>query len=259
MQLSSGRNFSKDFSTDSAAVILNETAARMLGWEKNALGKNITHADNNAEKTTYRVIGVVKDFHFKSLHERISPLVMILNSGNGTLIIKTKTRDIAGLLTSIKVNWDKLSAEAPFSYTFLDEQFNNTYRAEQNTGRILGIFAGLTIFVACLGLFGLATFTARQRNKEIGIRKVLGASVAGIVSMLSKDFLKLVALAFIIAAPIAWYIMTQWLQDFAYRITIAWWVFALVALAAIIITLITVSIQAVKAALDNPVKSLRSE
>jgi putative ABC transport system permease protein len=133
------------------------------------------------------------------------------------------------------------------------------YEAEQNTGRILGIFAGLTIFVACLGLFGLATFTARQRNKEISIRKVLGASVTGIISLLSKDFLKLVGIAFVIAAPIAWYIMNKWLQDFEYRITITWWVFALAALAAIAITLITVSIQAIKAALANPVKTLRSE
>lgn len=259
MQIKYGRNFSKDFATDSSGVILNETAAKALGWENNALGKTITRADNNGTKATYRVVGVVKDFHFKSLHERISPLVMTLNSGYGTLILKTKTKDIAGLLITIKSHWDKLNAEAPFSYSFLDERFNNTYRAEQNTGSILGIFAGLTIFVACLGLFGLATFTARQRNKEIGIRKVLGASVTGIVSLLSKEFLKLVAIAFIIAAPIAWFIMNKWLQDFAYRITMAWWIFALAALAAIVITVLTVSIQAIKAAVANPVKSLRSE
>lgn len=259
MELVAGRNFSKDFGTDSAGVIVNETTVAAMGWGKNALGKMINRTDGDGVKSSYRVIGVVKDFHFKSLHQRISPLVMTLNDGYGTLIIKTKTKDIAGLVNSIKAQWDQLGTGAPFNYTFLDDQFSKVYRAEQNTGRILGIFAGLTIFVACLGLFGLATFTARQRNKEISIRKVLGASVTGIVSLLSKDFLKLVGIAFIIAAPIAWYIMNQWLQDFEYRITIGWWVFALAALAAIAITLITVSLQAIKAALANPVKTLRSE
>jgi putative ABC transport system permease protein len=184
---------------------------------------------------------------------------MTLNHGYGTLIVKTRTKDIAGLLAGIKRNWDELNTGAPFSYSFLDERFNDTYRAEQNTGRILGIFAGLTIFVACLGLLGLSTFTARQRNKEIGIRKVLGASVTGIISLLSKDFLRLVAIAFIIATPITWFIMNRWLQNFAYRITITWWVFTLAALVAMVITIITVSIQAIKAALANPVKSLRTE
>ena len=150
-------------------------------------------------------------------------------------------------------------ADAPFTYSFLDERFNETYVAEQKIGRILGIFAGLTIFVACLGLFGLATFTAEQRTKEIGVRKVLGASVGSIVALLSKDFLKLIAIAIVLAVPVAWYAMNSWLQDFAYKIDISWWMFALAGVLSVSIALLTVSFQSVKAALMNPVKSLRSE
>ena len=145
------------------------------------------------------------------------------------------------------------------SFSFLDDRFNNTYQSEQKTGTILGIFAGLTIFVACLGLFGLVTFTAEQRTKEIGVRKVLGATITGIVSLLSKDFLKLVFIAFIIASPVAWFIMNKWLQDFAYRINISWWMFAVAGFIVIIIALLTVSSQAIKAAIANPVESLRTE
>jgi putative ABC transport system permease protein len=184
---------------------------------------------------------------------------MVLAPDAGTLIIKLKTKDIAGLTAVLKKRWAEFGAEEALSYSFLDERFNNTYSSEQNTGKILGIFAGLTIFVACLGLFGLATFTAEQRTKEIGIRKVLGATITGIVSLLSKDFLKLALIAFIIASPVAWFIMNKWLQDFAYRIDISWWVFLLAALLTIAITLITVSFRAIKAAVENPVKSLRTE
>jgi putative ABC transport system permease protein len=259
MKMAYGRNFSKEFATDSSGIILNETAARVFGWEKNAPGHTISHRENNGSEKTYSVIGVVKDFHFKSLHERISPLAMTLSNNSGTLIAKIKTTDVAGLLSTIKKNWDALNSEEPFSYSFLDDRYNNTYKAEQNTGFVLGVFAGLTIFVACLGLFGLATFSAEQRTKEIGIRKVLGATVTGVVSLLTKDFLKLVFIAFVIACPLAWFIMNKWLQEFAYRITINWWVFALAALLAILITVISVSFKAIKAAIANPVKSLRME
>jgi putative ABC transport system permease protein len=259
MEMKEGRNFSSQFPTDSNAIILNETAVRLLGWKDNALDKILLHKDNQAITSTYHVIGVVKDFHFKSLHERISPLVMTQQDGGGTLIIKTKTTGIAGVISSIKNQWEQFGTGTTFKYAFLDENFNNTYHAEQTTGMILGIFAGLTIFVACLGLFGLATFTARQRNKEIGIRKVLGASVTNIVALLSTHFLKLVGIAFVIAAPIAWYLMNQWLQGFAYRITITWWVFALAGVMAVCITLLTVSFQAIKAAITNPVKTLKTE
>ncbi|ADB40593.1 ABC transporter permease [Spirosoma linguale] len=259
IQLATGRNFSKTYGTDSTGIILNETAARTLGWAKNALGHSLSRADQDGKVMTYRVIGVVKDFHFKSLHEPITPLVMVLSSNSGTVIAKVKTKDISGLLASLKTQWNRFTTDAPFTYAFLDERFNATYRAEQKTGLILGIFAGLTIFVACLGLFGLATFTAEQRTKEIGVRKVLGASVLGIVSLLSKDFLKLVGIALVLAVPVSWWAMTKWLQDFAYKIDISWWVFALAGVLAVVITLLTVSFQSVKAALMNPVKSLKSE
>ncbi|HZE83687.1 MAG TPA: ABC transporter permease [Puia sp.] len=259
MQMAAGRNFSKDFRTDSSAAILNEAAAAALGWKKDVLGQTITNPDNSGHAISYHVIGVVKDFYFRSLHERISPLVMVLGGGNGNLIVKAKTKDIPGLLSTIKNKWKELRAEEPFSYSFLDQRFEDEYRAEQKTGMILGIFAGLTIFVACLGLFGLATFTAEQRTKEIGIRKVLGASVSGIVSLLAKDFLKLVVIAFVIAGPVAWWVMNKWLQDFAYRVPIGGWVFVFAAGVAIFITLVTISSRAVSAALANPVKSLKAE
>ena len=259
IKMLSGRNFSTNFSTDSSGVILNETAARVFGWGSNAAGKTISHISNQGEKKTYTILGVVKDFHFKSLHERISPLVMVLAPDPGMLIVKLKQGDTGEFLTSLKTKWTKLSAEEPLSYSFLDERYNRTYESEQKTGQILGIFSGLTIFIACLGLFGLATFTAEQRKKEIGIRKVLGASVAGIMNLISLDFLKLVLVAFIIASPLAWYAMDRWLQNFAYRITIDWWIFALAGILAVLIALATVSFQAIKAALANPVKSLRME
>jgi putative ABC transport system permease protein len=201
---------------------------------------------------------VVKDFNFKSLHEPITPLLMVLHPESG-LIVKVKTVDISGLLSSIKQQWEKFNTEEPFTYTFMDELYNKTYSAEQKTGRILNIFAVLTILVACLGLFGLATFTAEQRTKEIGIRKVLGASVTQVTNMLSKDFIKLVLISCIIAFPISYWAMYKWLQDFAYRINISWTVFVLAALAASTIALLTVSFQAIKAAMANPVKSLRTE
>jgi putative ABC transport system permease protein len=259
MQIVAGRNFSKLFGTDSTGVILNETAARTLGWGKDALGHTIRRTDREGSKATYRVIGVVKDFHFRSLHEPISPLVMVLGRNAGTVIVKVKTKDMTGLLASLENEWKKLTPDAPFTYSFLDKRFNDTYLAEQKTGRILGIFAGLTIFVACLGLFGLATFMAEQRTKEIGVRKVLGASVTSIVGLLSKEFLKLVAIAIVLATPVAWWAMDKWLQDFAYKIDISWWMFAAAGLLTVVIALLTVSFQSVKAALMNPVKSLRSE
>ncbi|MEO8413005.1 MAG: ABC transporter permease [Ginsengibacter sp.] len=259
MKMAYGRNFSKEFGTDSSGIILNETAAKALGWDKDALNKTISRRDNDGSESRYHVIGVVKDFHFKSLHELISPLVMVLTKGAGTMIVKVKTKDIAGLLATMKKDWTSFAPEGPLNYSFLDDRVNQTYEAEHRVGTILGAFAGLTIFIACLGLFGLVTFTAVQRTKEIGIRKVLGASVSGIVQLLSKDFLKLILVAIIIATPVAWWAMSKWLQDFAYRIDIAWWMFVLAGLAAILIALITISFQAIKAAVANPVKSLRTE
>ncbi len=260
MQLAAGRNFSKAFTTDSSAVIINETAAQAFGLGNNAVGKRIVRQKNSAEGTniSYTVIGVVKDFNFKSLHEPITPLLMVLNPESG-LIFKVKTSNVSGLLASMKQEWAKFDVEEPFAYSFMDELYNKTYSAEEKTGRILNIFTVLTILVACLGLFGLAIYTTEQRTKEIGIRKVLGASVMQVTNMLSKDFLKLVLIACVIAFPLSYWAMHNWLQDFAYRTNISWWVFASAALIALVIALATISFQSVKAALANPVKSLRSE
>lgn len=259
MQLVAGRNFSKAFGTDTTAVIVNETAVRTFGWGPNVLGRTIAHRGDNGTQEDYRVIGVVKDFHFRSFHEVITPVVMELGGDASNMIVRTRTGDYTGLLADMKRKWANSRAEAPFSYSFLDDRFNDTIKADQNIGNILGIFAGLTIFVACLGLFGLATFTAEQRTKEIGIRKVLGADTGTIVALLSKDFLRLVAVAFLIAVPFAWLVMNRWLQDFAYRVSIGWWIFALAAVLTLLITLATISLRAVKAALANPVDSLRAE
>jgi putative ABC transport system permease protein len=259
MNMAYGRNFSRDFGNDTTGAIINETAAHVLGWENNALDHTISRTSSEGITKTFRIIGVVKDFHFRSLHEKITPLVMTLGNGAGTMIVKIKPQDTAGLLSSMSDTWNQFNPEQPFSFTFLDERFNNTYKAEQKTVQILGVFAALTIFVACLGLFGLATFTAEQRTREIGVRKVLGASVASIATLLSRDFIKLVGFAMVFAVPVAWYAMDRWLQDFEYRIKISWEVFVLAGLLASVVALLTVSFQSVKAALLDPVKSLKAE
>ncbi|HEX5152687.1 MAG TPA: ABC transporter permease [Parafilimonas sp.] len=260
MKMVNGRNFSKEFTTDSSAIILNETAAKAFGWNNvTAIGKTVIRQNSDkGSNFPFHVIGVVKNFNFKSLHEAISPLYMTLQPEGG-LIFKIKTTDVTGLLATMKKQWESYKAEEPFEYSFMDDLFNKTYSTEQKTGNILNLFSILTIFVACLGLFGLVTYTAEQRTKEIGIRKVLGASVTQVAQMLSKDFLKLVLIASVIAFPAAWWAMNKWLQSFAYRINISWWIFVIAGVAALSIALITVSFQAIKAALQNPVESLRTE
>mgnify|MGYP002138253593 CR=1 FL=1 len=249
----------KEYATDSTAVLLNETAARAMGWKENAVGATLLHSDKGGNRIAYHVIGVVKDFNFRSLHERISPLVMSLAPDPSTYIVKLKTTNVASLTAMLSKTWAASGAEDPMAFSFLDERFNNTYKSEQKTGSILGIFAGLTILVACLGLFGLAMFTAQQRTREIGIRKVLGASAGNIVYLFSKEFILLILIAFLIATPIVWYFMNDWLQDYVYRITISIWVFIVGGIVAIIIALATISFQAVKAAMANPVKSLKAD
>ncbi|MEO6497765.1 MAG: FtsX-like permease family protein, partial [Mucilaginibacter sp.] len=259
MQMTAGRNFSKSMLTDSLAMVVNEAAAKAFGWGSNAVGQRIIRQNSERGRNTlFTVIGVVKDFNFRSLHEPITPLLMVLQPESG-LIVKVKTADITGLLASLKQEWGKFNTEEPFTYSFMDELYNKTYSAEEKTGQILNIFAVLTILVACLGLFGLATYTAQQRTKEIGIRKVLGASVMQVTQMLSKDFLKLVIIACIVAFPLSYWAMHTWLQYFAYRIAISWWIFLLAAAVALMIALFTVSFRAIKAAIANPVKSLCTE
>jgi putative ABC transport system permease protein len=257
MELISGRNFSKEFGTDSTNVIINEQIAKILGFGKNALDKTFIRDTNNG-KQNLTVIGVVKDFHFKSLHQTIEPLIM-LNHSYGGLIVRAKVSDMSGLIKSINGLWNSFKAKEPFSYSILDDSYNQTYLIEQKMGTVLSVFALLTIFVACLGLFGLVTFTAEQRFKEIGIRKVLGSTVPQIVTMLSKDFLKLIFISFLIAFPLGFYFMNKWLQDFAYRIQIQWWIFALAGLITLLIAFLTISWKSFRAATINPVKALRSE
>jgi putative ABC transport system permease protein len=268
MELVAGRNFSEAFGTDEEeAFILNETAVKDLGWGKpaDALGREInwnkwvgkTEADTVKRG---RVIGVVKDFHFKSFHQKIEPLVLhIFPAGFNEFVVRIRPENSAATLGFLEQKWARLAPNWPFDYKFLDDQFAKLYESEQAFGRLFGVFTGLSIFVACLGLFGLASFTAQQRTKEIGVRKVLGASVGSIVALLSKDFLKLVGIAFLLAAPLAWYFMGQWLQNFVYRVEMGWWIFALAGGLALLIALLTISFQSIKAALNNPVRSLRSE
>lgn len=264
MHVVSGRNFiPAEYRTDSTGIILNEAAAQMLGF-KDPLNQKLynpgTQDSTGAYKLNeYHVIGVVKDFNFTSMHEKVQPMIMNLADNRGSLSICFKGSDIPSLVQEVEAGWRRIANGAPFSYTFLDNDFNNIYKSEAQTGRLFVTFAIFAILIACLGLFGLVTYAAEQRMKEIGIRKVLGANVGGIVTLLCRDFLHLVGIASIIAFPVAWWAMNQWLRSFAYRTGISWWIFAAAAAAAILITLVTVSFQTIRAALANPVKSLRSE
>ena len=253
MQLVAGRNFSKEFGADSINVIINETAAKVLGLGENPLGKEVT--TGGGSKT---VIGVIKDFHFKSLHQPIDPLFMFY-APYGGLIIKAKSADMSRLIADANTLWNGFESDEAFGYTLLDDSYRQTYVTEQKMGTLLNIFAFLTILVACLGLFGLVTFTAEQRFKEIGIRKVLGASVSEIVTMLSKDFLKLVFLSFFIAFPLGYYLMNKWLEGFAYRIEMQWWLFGLAALVTLLIAFGTIGWKSFRAATMNPISALRDE
>ena len=253
MQLVAGRNFSKEFGADSTNVIINETAVKVLGLGENPLGKVITEGEGS--KT---VVGVIKDFHFKSLHQPIDPLFMMYGPYGG-FIVKAKSSDMSALISDAQSLWNSFGSDETFGYTLLDESYRQTYVTEDKMGTLLNVFALLTILVACLGLFGLVTFTAEQRFKEIGIRKVLGSSVAGIVTMLSKDFLKLVCLSFLVAFPLGYYLMNKWLQGFAYRIEIQWWMFVLAGLITIAIAFMTIGWKSFRAATMNPVLALKDE
>jgi putative ABC transport system permease protein len=257
MKLVAGRNFSKDFGIESDKVIINETAAKLLGFGSDAIGKSFSR-DLSDGKKELTVIGVVKDFHFKSLKIDIAPLIMI-NNPYGGLIVKAKVQDMSSLIEKANLLWSSYNTKEAFDYFILDDAYTRTYITEQKMGYTLSIFSLLTIFVACLGLFGLVTYTAEQRIKEIGIRKVLGSSVSQIVTLLSKDFLKLVMISFVIAFPLAYYLMNTWLQDFAYRITLSPWVFVLAGIITLIIAFVTVSFKSIQAATVNPVKSLKAE
>lgn len=258
IKLLQGRFFSKKYS-DSSAVVINETAARSFGIT-NPVGKNLI--DFNDPNRTLRIIGVVKDFNYESLHQKIRPLVIHLAKSNtpaGLITIRVAPGNIRQSVNLIKSEWHKFAGKANINYTFVDQKLANLYQSVVKTGFMATIFSIIAIFVACLGLFGIAAFVTEQRTKEIGIRKILGASLIELIVLLSKEFMKWVLIANIIAWPIAYFVMNDWLQNFAYRTGLSWWIFALSGVIALIIALATVSWQSVKAALVNPVDSLRSE
>jgi len=260
MKMVAGRNFSSQMLTDSTAVIINETAAKALAYANPINQMLYVPQDQNAKiLKPYHIVGVVKDFNFQSLRDNVTPLILFYGEDRGALSVNISSANIPSLVDKIKTKWTSFSPNEQFSYSFMDADFDSLYRTEQRISTLSVIFTSLAIIIACLGLFGLAAYAAEQRTKEIGIRKVLGASMSGIVGMLSRDFIKLVIIAIVIASPLAWYAMNYWLQDFAYRINIQWWIIALAGTAAILIAFVTISFQSIKAALTNPVKSLRSE
>ncbi len=257
IELVAGRNLSRERPSDyTEGFILNESATKTLGWSdpSDAIGNVFAYGDKSGH-----IIGVTKDFHFESLHQQVVPLAMAINDSYSWWSVRLSGGDIKSALAHLESVWKARFPNNPFTYDFLDDRFGALYKKEQTQQVLFGIFAGIAIFISCLGLLGLSMYMAELRMKEIGIRKVLGASVGGIIKLLSKDFLKLVLIAIFIASPIAWLLMNTWLDDFAYRITIQWWMFAVAGLAAVAIALLTVSWQAIRAAVANPVDSLRDE
>lgn len=261
IRLIKGRNFSKQFN-DSASVILNETAVKQIGW-KEPIGNYITYTGHDDQR--FKVIGVVKDFNTETLRNEVSPFALFHKSSKtyttpvSYIVASVQSESMASVLGRLETRWKELAPSVPFEYSFLDKNFEALYRSEQRMGAVFGIFTCLSIIVACLGLFGLSIYTAERRKKEIGVRKVLGASVQSVLNLLSKEFVRLVCIAAIIAFPIAWWSMHVWLESFVYRISIKWWVFAFAAGIALLIAVVTIGFQAFKAAVANPVKSLRSE
>ena len=254
---SSGRDFSRDYSTDdSAAFILNESAVHQLGWTaQSAIGKEIIYGGRNG-----RVIGVVHNFNFESLHNEIVPIIfLITKTGNNQVTVRISGKNIPAALEFLKRKWSEYRSGYPFDYSFLNDQLIDLYNKDQKIGDVFGIFAVIAIIIACLGLFGLASYTAEVRRKEIGIRKVLGAKVSGIVTLLSKEFLLLILISNLIAWPLSYYFMNKWLNEFAYKTGISLWVFITAGILVLIITLLTISFQSIKAAAANPIKSLRYE
>lgn len=267
LEIVDGRFFSKDFPTDSLTVVLNEKAVSELGLT-DPIGKRLVTPNQflNAQdgsSYTYTIIGVTKDFHYQSLHEPITPLIFTsasrFNNVSGLTAIHVEGNTFDNVLSEIEVVWKKFIDDKPLTYQFLDQTIEDQYQVERTSRKVFTFFSFITIFIACIGLLGLAAYTTRQRVHEIGVRKVLGASVSSIVSMLSKDFVKLVFLSTLIAIPIAWYAMNKWLQNFTYRISSSWDLFVIAAVIALLTAFLTISFQAIKAAISNPVKSLRTE
>jgi putative ABC transport system permease protein len=260
LEIIAGRDFDRNKRTDSLGMIINEAAVATLGVApEKALGMRVSADVGVDNPRFYTIIGVVKNFHFKSLRENVGALSLTIGNYSNAMAVKLHAGDVANTIAKIEEKWKKVAPGQPFNYYFMEDSFNHTYEAEQRLGKIFSIFTTLSILIACLGLFGLAAFNAEKRSKEIGVRKVLGASVSQITYKLSIDFLKLVGIAILVSLPLAWYVMNKWLEDFTYRIEIGWGIFALAATLAVVISIITVSYQSIKAALANPIKSLRTE
>lgn len=260
LEMVAGRAFDPAFASDSTAMVVNESTLKLMGLDaESAIGVRMVNEFNENAAAFYTIVGVVKDFHYQSLRDHIGALTMTIARDPGSLLVKLKPGQFEQGIQQIKGVWQNLAVGQPFNYYFLDDAFNNSYRAEQRLGKIFVVFTILSLIIACLGLFGLAAFNAEKRIKEIGVRKVLGASVGQIVTTLSLDFMKLVFVSVLIAAPLSWYAMSKWLEGFTYRTSISIWVFGIAAGVALLISLATVSFQSIKAAVVNPVKSLRSE
>jgi len=263
MKLVQGRNFSAALATDSFALLINEAAAKQYGIAQDPLNKTIAFSYNHV-MTPFHTIGVIKDFNFNSLRDNITPLAMTMNQmavddKPTELHLRIHTGDLPALMGQLKAKWAALAPHRTFGYSFMDADFDALYRSEQRMGELSVLFAALAIIIACLGLFGLAAYAAEQRTKEIGIRKVLGANVTGIVTLLSGDFLKLIALSIIIASPLAWWLLQEWLQGFAFRTDIDAWLFVAAAALILVIAMATTIFQSLRAAVANPVDSLRAE
>jgi putative ABC transport system permease protein len=256
IQLINGRNFSSQMATDSSAIVVNQALVKKFGF-KDPLNKTVYRDSYGVQP--YHIIGVVKDFNFSSLRDDIRPLAFYYDDDNGAVTARVKTTNLPALMAQVEHAWKDVSPNQSFTYSFMNDDFDATYRSEQHTQQIFFSFSVLAIIIACLGLFGLAAYAAEQRNKELAIRKVIGASTSNIINILSADFIKLVCLSILIASPLGWFAMNRWLQNFSYRINISWIVFLMAGLIAVAIAFITISFQAIKAAMANPVKSLRTE
>jgi len=255
MHLIAGRTFNDNHAADAANYILNETAVRTMGLTpSSAIGKQISMNGSKGE-----IIGIVKDFNFKPVQQIIQPLVLRYTQRGGFIVIKTSLFNLQQSTDRLKASFKDVYHDYPFSYGFVDQDIDSLYLSEQRMGKLFNIFSVISIIVSCLGLFGLAAFAIQRRIKEIGIRRVLGASSAGLVTLLAKDFVKLVLVALVVGFPVAWWAMNKWLDNYAYRTHMSWWMFALAGIVAMLISLLTISYQSVKAAMTNPVKSLRSE
>jgi putative ABC transport system permease protein len=265
LELAEGRWFSKE-TNDSLSILLNETAVKVMGLE-NPIGRKLFNNQDNANGSVsipFTITGIVKDFNFISLREQVTPLVIQSNEafggGNQYVVVRVKAGEVNSAISAIEGKWKELVPEQSFRFSFLDQDLDAQYKSEKQSGKLFSIFSGLAIFVSCIGLFALSAYITNLRTKEIGVRKVLGASVQGVVALLSMDFARMILLSFIMAVPVAWYVMENWwLQNFAYRISISIWIFLIAGLVAFLIAWLTVSYQSIKAAMQNPVQSLRSE